>query len=61
MEGLAIQYNGEEIKNLLLMEKNKIKKLLNKDEAEIYKKSEDYMKLMIFLDEAFLRSGSNLF
>ncbi len=59
MEGLAIQYNGEEIHHLLLMENNKIKKQLNKEEAELYKKSEDYMKLIIFMDEANLRSGSN--
>ena len=58
MEGLAIQYDGEKIDNLLIMEKNKIKKQLNHEETENKKKSEEFMKLMIFLDEVVLRTGS---
>lgn len=60
MEGLALQFNGNIIEKYMMMEKNKPRKVLNKEEIDKVKKSEEYMNLVIFVDEASLRSSTQL-
>ena len=60
MEGLAFQYIGNELQKYLFMERNKVRKQLNKEEIAKIKKTEEYMNLMIFIDEASLRGNIQL-
>jgi len=55
INGLALQYNGKDFEKYMRMENNKIIKVYENEEIERVKKQEEYMKLMIFIDDVKLR------
>jgi len=58
INGLALQFNGKTFEKYMRMENNKIVKVIDKvDEIKRLRKTDEFVKIMIFLDEVKLRTG----
>jgi hypothetical protein len=60
LDGLALQYNGNSVEKYMIMDKNKIRKVLGKEEVDRVKRTDEFMNLMIFVDEANIRCNTKL-